>query len=173
MNYDFDNEIYDKINNFDEDEEIKYKSIFPNFKKNKSKKLKNKICKKILLEKFNLMKCLFLLIFMLLLFLILIEFFSNYNNKYINNIYKILQNIANSKSINNITETSTDNKTIEEIEEEEEKEEEIKPNKEDIYKEEKFDSLNEAFKKAKDFLDKSMKGILLNKHHLSLLKIQK
>ena len=163
MNYDFDNEIYDKINNFDEDEEIKYKSIFANFKKNKSKKLKNKICKKILLEKFNLKKCLFLLIFILILFLILIEFFSDYNNKYINNIYKILQNIANSKSINNITETNTDNKTIEEIEEEEEKEEEIKPNKEDIYKEEKFDSLNEAFKKAKDFLDKSMKGILLNK----------
>ena len=45
---------------------------------------------------------------------------------------------------------------------EEEQEEEIIPKKEDIYKIEIFDSKNEAFEKAKDFLNKCKNGILLH-----------
>ena len=37
------------------------------------------------------------------------------------------------------------------------------PKFEDIFKEEKFGSLNEAYKKAKDFLDKCTKGISAHK----------
>ncbi len=44
----------------------------------------------------------------------------------------------------------------------EEQEEEIIPKKEDIYKIEIFDSKNEAFEKAKDFLNKCKNGILLH-----------
>ena len=39
----------------------------------------------------------------------------------------------------------------------------IKPSIENIYSEEKFDSYKDAFNKAKDFIDKCMKGILINK----------
>jgi hypothetical protein len=39
----------------------------------------------------------------------------------------------------------------------------IKPSIENIYLEEKFDSYQNAFNKAKDFIDKCMKGILINK----------
>jgi len=41
--------------------------------------------------------------------------------------------------------------------------EDIKPSIENIYLEEKFDSYQDAFNKAKDFIDKCMKGILINK----------
>ena len=37
-----------------------------------------------------------------------------------------------------------------------------KTNKKNLYKEYKFNSLQESFNKAKDFLDKSSKGILIN-----------
>ena len=37
-----------------------------------------------------------------------------------------------------------------------------KPSNESIYYEEKFDSYKDAFNKAKDFIDKNLKGILIN-----------
>jgi len=41
----------------------------------------------------------------------------------------------------------------------------IKPNKDTVYSEEKFDSYIEAFNKSRNFLDKNMKGILIEKIH--------
>ena len=44
----------------------------------------------------------------------------------------------------------------------------IKPKNESIYFEEKFDDYKEAFNKAKDFIDKCMKGILINTEKIKL-----
>ena len=46
---------------------------------------------------------------------------------------------------------------------EKEYDDDIKPSIENIYSEEKFDSYQDAFNKAKDFIDICMKGILINK----------
>ena len=46
----------------------------------------------------------------------------------------------------------------------------IKPNNESIYYKETFDSFHEAFAKAKDFLDKNMKGILINPEKIKSYK---
>jgi regulator of replication initiation timing len=182
MNYD--NTMYSKINIFDdveEENEIKYKSIFPIIKTdNNNKNIKNKILKKLFFEKLTLFKCLFLLLMILLFVSILIELTVNYNTKYIHDIRKVLQNIVNSNSMNNITEKKLDindkkeNNKEEETHEEDNEKEEGEPNKpkvEDIYKEEVFDSLNEAFNKAKDFLDKCMKGVLM--HNKPFISIEK
>ena len=44
--------------------------------------------------------------------------------------------------------------------------EDIKPSNESIYFEEKFDDYKEAFNKAKDFIDKCMNGVLINKEKI-------
>ena len=46
----------------------------------------------------------------------------------------------------------------------------IKPNNESIFYKETFDSFHEAFDKAKDFLDKNMKGILINPEKIKSYK---
>ena len=61
----------------------------------------------------------------------------------------------------NITKESIEKKEPIKIKEKEKEKEEKKPKNENIYKEEKFDSLHVAYSKAKDFLDKCMKGILI------------
>ena len=198
MNYD--NTMYSKNSVFDDEEEeneIKYRSIFPIIKTYNNKNIKNKILKKL-----TLFKCLLLFIMIFLFISILIEFAAKYNTKYIHDIHKVLQNIINSYSINNITEKKLDindkkennkeeEKTHEEDNEKEEepkkekeekqleneKEEEEKklednnPKAEDIYKEEVFDSLHQAFNKAKDFLDKCMKGVLV--HNKPFISVEK
>ena len=175
MNYDFDKGIYSKINNFDDEEYKKYISVYPNFKKDK-KYIRNKTLKNNFLENFHLCKCLFLILIILLLFIVIIVFID-YNTKILN-IHKE-ENILNSKPENKIKEknlvTNGENENnLEEKpirDEEEENEEEKKHNFEDIYKKEIFDSLNEAFNKAKDFLDKCIKGIIIqNKPFKSLEK---
>ena len=91
----------------------------------------------------------FIIIF--LFFTILIEYIVYYHTKHLHNIYKVLQSKVNSRY--NTTENKSD------IKEEKKK----MPKFEDIFKEEKFGSLNEAYKKAKDFLDKCTKGISAHK----------
>ena len=60
-NNNLDNGLYIKINTIDEEEDIRYKTIFPNQKKHSNKNIKNRILKKHFLEKLSLSKCLFLL----------------------------------------------------------------------------------------------------------------
>ena len=80
----------------------------------------------------------------------------------LNNKNQII-NIDKIKKNNNINETNKsekDNKNINKTIVEED--DEIIPKKEDIYKEEKFSSRSVSFNRAKNFLDKSIKGILIH-----------
>ena len=75
----------------------------------------------------------FISLVMIISFIILLKIIMNRKNKYGNYYYKY------------------------------EYDDDIKPSIENIYSEEKFDSHQDAFNKAKDFIDKCMKGILINK----------
>ena len=186
----FEKENYSKINVISEDEDnnnIRTKLVKKNnLLMNKNNTLKNIIVKNYILNNFCFLKCFLILLIIFFIFAILIGSILKVHNKSIDNMYKIVQNVMDSKTNkdnslkssekiikdkkkNNINKSTKsiqieEEQTTEkeEKEKEKEKEEEIEPKKEDIYKEEKYDSLNEAFNKAKDFLDKCMKGISLH-----------
>ena len=186
----FEKENYSKINVISEDEDnnnIRTKLVKKNnLLMNKNNTLKNIIVKNYILNNFCFLKCFLILLIIFFIFAILIGSILKIHNKSIDNMYKIVQNAMDSKTNkdnslkssekiikdkkkNNINKSTKsiqieEEQTTEkeEKEKEKEKEEEIEPKKEDIYKEEKYDSLNEAFNKAKDFLDKCMKGISLH-----------
>ena len=83
----------------------------------------------------------------------------NKNSNKENETYSIKEkvNINNNNEI--IDSEKKNNNTNKTIDDEDVK---VMPNKEDIYKEEIFSSLNISFNKAKDFLDKCIKGILIH-----------
>ena len=127
-------EKYLEINNFDQEEED-FKNIDKSIYYNKRKKvkiIKQKIINNNCFKKFHIFNSSFLLIVIFLFFYILIKII----------IGKIFNNIKSK-----IDEKEEDNNDH--------------PKKDDIYKEEKFDSINKAFEKAKDFLNKCMNGILI------------
>ena len=72
-------------------------------------------------------------------------------------------NIDKNKNIGNINETNKSEKINKNINKTKvEEDDEIIPKKEDIYKEEKFSSRSVSFNRARNFLDKSIKGILMH-----------
>ena len=107
--------------------------------------------------------------------LIEIKKFNNKSNKYIIIIISFLFILILSsiviKAINYMYKKYTKNDfeyKVEYQEEEDEDDNDYKPDNITIYKEEKFYSYQEAYNKAKEFLKKSAKGILLNTEKVEL-----
>ena len=189
MNNDFKIEHYSIIsNNDEEDYYMKNKGITLEPKtKNKETKYKYKYFNKYINKEFNLVKCFILFLLFFFLFIILIAILENTQIKTIKIYNKLLKNIVESnnvdknkkrnkntnnllyknnyETIQNINDEGNVNvpdKKEEEKEKDDEEEEVIVPKKEDIYKEEKFDSLKESFNKAEKFLGKCLEGVLFN-----------
>ena len=185
----FEKETYSQLNAINEDEELNnYDAILlkSNNKKyslrKKNNALRNISFKYYFLNNFSFFKCFLIFLILFAIFGILIGSILKIHLKTIDNFYTILQNSLNSKSNKNVNFDNTikdynkhkniitqstnkiqsENEINKEEEEKDVEEEEFEPKKEDIYKEEKYDSIELAFNKAKDFLDKSMKGILLH-----------
>ena len=170
MNNDFKIDHYSIIsNNDEEDYYIKNKGITSE-PKTKYKKIKYKYYSKYINKEFNLVKCFILFLLLFFLFIILITILDNTQMKTIKIYNNLLKNIVESKNVdknkkrnknsNNLL-NQNNNKIIQNINDDKD-EEVIMPKKEDIYKEEKFDSLNESFNKAKKFLEQCLEGVLFN-----------
>jgi len=172
MNNDFKIDHYSLINNNDEEDYyIKNKGITSEPKtKYKKIKYKYKYYSKYINKEFNLVKYFILFLLFFFLFIILIAILDNTQMKTIKIYNNLLKNIVESKNVdknkkrnknsNNLL-NQNNNKIIQNINDDKD-EEVIMPKKEDIYKEEKFDSLNESFNRAKNFLEQCLEGVLFN-----------
>ena len=183
----YENGKYQKLQNSDDTEDnINQRTMNRNLITNRIK-LNKYINNNLRNNKLNAL--IFFIIFVIIFFFfltILINKSSKNFSKNINNLFhKIIQSKTQQKDQNNNEENikQTNNKEKEniksddktdygekenkdEMKEDEYEEEEIKPKKEDIYKREYYDGFETSFRKAKNYLDNCMNGVLLHKEPL-------
>ena len=188
----YENEMYEKLKNFDESEDgfiihVAFKKNISN-KKAHNKYINNNIQKS---KRYALIFFIIAIFIFFLFFIILIQKSSKNFSINVNNIIqaiiqsKIKENNNNSdtrdnkkeeeklmttdKIHNNNNEDKNNKKEEKKTDKEnnlEEEEEEIKPKREDIYKKEYYDGFESSFRKAHNYLNNCMKGVLLNKDSL-------
>ena len=169
-------ESYSKImcgSEFEAEEgEIKNKNKIKKLPRKKRTSIKSKIIDKCFLQRLTVFNCLLIIFFIFFIIIILLLIIFRLYSDSKNNTIKITQNIIDEKNITNNTEyTNIENITKNKNDNDRTKitdipipevKENINISKEIIYKNYTFNSLKESFNKAKNFLDKSSKGIFLN-----------
>ena len=169
-------ESYSKImcgSEFEAEEgEIKNKNKIKKLPRKKRTSIKSKIIDKCFLQRLTVFNCLLIIFFIFFIIIILLLIIFRLYSDSKNNTIKITQNIIDEKNITNNTEyTNIENITKNKNDNDRTKitdipipevKENINISKEIIYKNYTFNSLKESFNKAKNFLDKSSKGIFIN-----------